>query len=89
MKHLKTKLLKARAELAKEVLDEIERHLKKYPMSETYFGILAARYPNVISRLREGGSVNEKVLTKLLEFIESREAEEKAKAKASAKAERA
>lgn len=85
MKHLKTKLLKARAELAKEVLDEVERHLKAYPMSETYFGILAARYPNVVSRLRDGGLVNEKILAKLLEFIESREAEEKAKAKSAAK----
>lgn len=72
----------------KRVLARIERHIRDFPVGETYFGKVAASNPYAVRSLREGRILSPDTLDRLMEFIATREARLKESAEAAAKTSR-
>ena len=54
---------------------EVETHLSNHPMGVDYFGMVAARNPSLVRRLREGRGVNALTIDKVREYMRNRERE--------------
>ena len=57
-----------------EVIKEIDAFLADTGMAETYFGALAVKNPNLVSRLKAGSDMNSRTIDRVREFIVSERA---------------
>jgi hypothetical protein len=65
-----------------QIVKEIDAFLADTGMAETYFGALAVKNPNLISRVRAGGDMNSRTIDRVREFIASERIRREEKASA-------
>jgi len=54
---------------------EVEEHLAKHPIGESYFGMKAARNPRLVGRLRDGAGVTIETMETVRAFMAQRSAD--------------